>query len=194
LVIDALGTEDSVLKALPFTKIHFDEPVIANSLERAQIGKFFSENVFNLVSAQTPLDIAFEMASKHVSSDLAPTSDMLDKLRKIQEKTDRHDEERFKMEMAQQKASVEATEASAERASEGAEGSSEKGVAKPKKPSEPSRTEGKSPAEEQREKALSDKKESGYSRLEQKRKEQTRLGESKRKESKSKAEGKRVNK
>lgn len=191
LIIDALGAEDKVLRSLPYTKIHFDEPVIANSLERAQIGKCFSENVFNLVSAQTPLDIAFEMASKHVSSDLAPSSDILERLHEIQERTDRHDEERFKMEMAQQKASVEATEASAERASEGA-GEGTKGVAKPKKADEGSGTKGKSPAEEQREKALSDKKESGYSRLEQKSHEKARLGESKRKESKSKAENKKV--
>lgn len=191
LIIDALGAEDKVLRSLPYTKIHFDEPVIANSLERAQIGKCFSENVFNLVSAQTPLDIAFEMASKHVSSDLAPSSDILERLHEIQERTDRHDEERFKVEMAQQKASVEATKASAERASEGTEEGT-KGVAKPKKADSSSATKGKSPAEEQREKALSDKKESGYSRLEQKSHEKARLGETKRKEGKAKAENKAV--
>ena len=186
LVIDALGTDNHIIEALPYTKIHFDEPVIANALERAQIGKYFSENVFNLVSAQTPLDIAFEMASKNVSSDLAPSSEILERLNAIQEKVDKQDEERFRLEMEMQKASVEATEANAERKEE-----SENGVVKPKK-TEGSETKGKSPAEEQREKALSDKEEKGYTRLEQKAHEKTRLGSSKRSEKKSKAQAKKV--
>ena len=190
LVIDALGNDDRIIKALPYTKIHFDEPVIANAVERSQIGKFFSENVFNLVSAQTPLDIAFEMASKNVSTDLAPSSEILERLRKIQERVDKQDEERFKLEMDMQRASVEATEANAERTSEGSDPSG-KGVAKPKSSSS-DEGKGKSPAEENREKALSNKKEGDYSRLEQKAHEKTRLGISKRSEKKSKAEAKKV--
>lgn len=190
LVIDALGNDDRTIKALPYTKIHFDEPVIANAVERSQIGKFFSENVFNLVSAQTPLDIAFEMASKNVSTDLAPSSEILERLRKIQEKVDKQDEERFKLEMDMQRASVEATEANAERTSEGSD-PNRKGVIKPKS-SSGDEEKGKSPAEENREKALSDKKENGYTRLEQKAHEKTRLGTSKRSEKKAKAEKKAV--
>lgn len=189
LVIDALGTGDDVMRSLPLTKIHFDEPVIANALERAQIGKNYSENVFNLVSAQVPIDIAVEMASRHVSSDMAVSSDVLERLRRIQENTDRQDEERFRMEMAQQRASVEAAEASAERS----DGSRQRGAAKPKSAvSGGERTKGKSSAEEQKEKALADKEEKGYSRLEQKEHEKARLGTSKRREAKSKAEGKSV--
>lgn len=184
LVIDALGTENSVMEALPYTKIHFDEPVIANALERAQIGKFYSENVFNLVSAQIPIDIAVEMASKNVSTDMAVSSEVLGRLHAIQERTDRHDEERFEMEMAQQKASVDATEASAERASAENKSAVKGGL------TEEQKTRGRSPAEEQREKALSDKKEGSYTRLEQKSHEKARLGESKRKEGKAKAEAK----
>ena len=92
--------------------------------------------------------------------------------------------------MDMQRASVEATEANAERTSEGSD-TNGKGVAKPKSSSS-DEGKGKSPAEENREKALSDKKESGYSRLEQKRKEKTRLGISKRSEKKAKAEAKKV--
>lgn len=186
LVIDALGTENSVMEALPYTKIHFDEPVIANALERAQIGKFYSENVFNLVSAQIPIDIAVEMASKNVSTDMAVSSEVLSRLHAIQERTDRHDEERFEMEMAQQKASIDATEASAERTSAENRSAVKGGL------TEEQKTRGRSPAEEQREKALGDKKEGSYTRLEQKSHEKTRLGESKRKEGKSKAEAKSV--
>ena len=92
--------------------------------------------------------------------------------------------------MDMQRASVEATEANAERTSEGSD-TNGKGVAKPKSSSS-DEGKGKSPAEENREKALSDKKEGGYSRLDQKRKEKTRLGTSKRSEKKAKAEAKKV--
>jgi len=193
LVIDALGTDDDIIKALPYTKIHFDEPVIANALERAQIGKFYSENVFNLVSAQIPVDIAVEMASKNVSTDMAVTSEVLDRLHEIQARVDKQDAERFKIEMEQQKASVEATKASAQRTEEGTP-SSQKGVAKPKGQSEEEKTKGRSPAQEEREKALADKEEKGYSRLEQRSHEKTRLGSSKRSEKKSKAEGRATRK
>jgi hypothetical protein len=150
--------------------------------------------VFNLVSSQIPIDVAVEMASKYVSSDMAVSSEVLDRLHKIQERTDRMDEQRFKAEMAQQKASVEATQANAERMKEGeasgGDGSGQKGVVKPKEASKEKLTKGRSPAEEQREKALSDKEEKGYSRLEQHMHERARLGTSKRKEAKSKAENK----
>lgn len=194
LVIDALGTDDAVMRALPYTKIHFDEPVIANALERSMIGKNHSENVFNLVSSQIPIDVAVEMASRYVSSDMAVSSEVLDRLHKIQERTDKMDEQRFKAEMAQQKASVEATQANTERTKEEEAsvdgGSGQKGVVKPKGASKEKLTKGRSPAEEQREKALSDKEEKGYSRLEQHMHERARLGTSKRKEAKSKAENK----
>lgn len=180
LVIDALGNEDRIIKALPYTKIHFDEPVIANAVERSQIGKFFSENVFNLVSSQTPLDIAFEMASKNVSSDLAPSSEILERLRQIQAKKDKQDEEKFRAEMEMQKASVEATKANAQK------GEENKSVVQNKKIKEE-----KTPAEENQEKGKGEKVGS-YSRLEQKAHEKTRVGSTKRNEKLAKAQNKTV--
>ena len=111
MVIDALGTDKDVLEALPYTQIHFDQPVIANALERAQIGKFHSETVFNLVSARLPIDIAVEMADKNVSSDMRTNAEILDKLRTIQNKGDKQDEQRVELELEQKKADIEQTEA-----------------------------------------------------------------------------------
>lgn len=184
LVIDALGTDEEIIKALPYTKIHFDEPVIANALERSQIGKYYSENIFNLVSAQIPIDIAVEMASKNVSTDMAVTNDVLERLKAIQKRVEEQDKERFAMEMAQQKASVEATESNT------ATAKAESGIVKGS--SGESKTKGKSPAEEQKEKALANKEEKGYSRLEQKQKEKTRIGSTKRNEGQAKARAKSV--
>ena len=195
MVIDALGTDKDVLEALPYTQIHFDQPVIANALERAQIGKFHSETVFNLVSARLPIDIAVEMADKNVSSDMRTNAEILDKLRTIQNKGDKQDEQRVELELEQKKADIEQTEAqikateesvNVQKAEASVNGTNKKGEEKTEL------TNGKPPAEEQREKALSDKEEKGYSRLEQKQKEKTRVGSTKRSEKLAKAQSKGV--
>ena len=195
MVIDALGTDKDVLEALPYTQIHFDQPVIANALERAQIGKFHSETVFNLVSARLPIDIAVEMADKNVSSDMRTNAEILDKLRTIQNKGDKQDEQRVELELEQKKADIEQTEAqikateesvNVQKAEVSGGGTNKKGEEKTEL------TNGKPPAEEQREKALSDKKEKGYSRLEQKQHEKTRVGSTKRSEKLAKSRNKSV--
>ena len=178
MIIDALGTSKEVLEALPYTQIHFDQPVIANALERAQIGKFHSENVFNLVSSQIPVDIAVEMADKNVSSDMRTSADILKRLAGIQAKVDKRTEKQTNLENEQTEANIAQTEAQTEATKESAK--AQKAVATGgtalKKPAskEDKATKGKSPAEETREKALSDKTERGYSRLEQKQHEKTR--------------------
>lgn len=199
MIIDALGTDKDVIEALPYTQIHFDQPVIANALERAQIGKFHSETVFNLVSARLPIDIAVEMADKNVSSDMRTNAEILDKLRAIQNKGDKQDEQKIALEIEQKKADIEQTEAQTKAQTKATEesvkvqkavvssgGTNKKGEEKTEL------TKGKSPAEEQKEKALSNKEEKGYSRLEQKQKEKTRVGSTKRSEKLAKAQNRGV--
>ena len=193
MIIDALGTDEEVIEALPYTRLHFDEPVIANAVERAKIGKDFSEEVFNLVSARLPINLAVEIATKHVSSDLV-SSDMLDRLSAIQKQGDEQDEKRIELELAQKEADLEATQQKIELAEMNMENNEnedklENKVSSPSKKrrkgeetEEEKKTRGRSPAEEQREKAKSDKEERGYSRLEQKQHEKTRVGATKRSE------------
>lgn len=196
VIIDALGTDDEVIKALPYTQIHFDQPVIANALERAQIGKFHSETVFNLVSARLPIDIAVEMADKNVSSDMRTNAEILEKLQKIQNKGDKQDERRIDLELEQKQKDIEQTEAQIKATEESvklqkSEVNTTKG-GEHKETEEDKKTRGKSPAEEQREKALSDKEKKSYSRLEQKQHEKTRVGNTKRNEKLAKAKNKSV--
>lgn len=197
MIIDALGTDDEIIKALPYTQIHFDQPVIANALERAQIGKFHSENIFNLVSSRLPIDIAVEMADKNVSSDMRTSAEILEKLRNIQDKGDKQDEERIDLELEQKKADIEQTNAQTKATEESmavqkATLKENASGGKHEETEEEKKTRGKSPAEEQREKALSDKEEKGYSRLEQKQHEKTRVGSTKRSEKMAKAKNKSV--
>lgn len=198
MIVDALGTDREVIEALPYTRLHFDEPMLANALERAQIGKFFSEEVFNLVSAQLPIDKAVEIACKNVSEDLV-NADMLEHLAQIQAKVDEQDEERVNLELEQKRADIEQTKAMTESTEEGTKEAKAVGASgtssKPKhkgESEENTKTKGRSPAQEQREKALSDKEEKGYSRLEQKQHEKTRVGSTKRSEKLAKSKNKRV--
>lgn len=196
VIIDALGTDDEIIKTLPYTQIHFDQPVIANALERAQIGKFHSETVFNLVSARLPIDIAVEMADKNVSSDMRTNADILEKLQKIQNKGDKQDEKRVDLELEQKQKDIEQTEAQIKATEESvkvqkAEVNAVKG-GEHKETEDDKKTRGKSPAEEQREKAVSEKEEKGYSRLEQKQHEKTRVGSTKRSEKMTKAQNRSV--
>ena len=195
MIIDALGTDDEIIKALPYTQIHFDQPVIANALERAQIGKHHSETVFNYVSARLPIDIAVEMADKNVSSDMRTTADILEKLRNIQTKGDENDDKRIQLELEQKEADIEQTNAQTKATEESvnaqkAEVSSSGGQHGETEAEK--ETRGKSPAEEQREKAEGDKQQKSYSRLEQKQHEKTRVGSTKRSEKLAKAHNKSV--
>lgn len=191
MIIDALGTDDDIIEALPYVQIHFDQPVIANALERAQIGKHHSETVFNYVSARLPIDIAVEMADKNVSSDMRTNSEVLDKLHSIQTKSDKNDDKRVQLELEQKEADIEQTTAqikateetvSIQNAESGHHGETE----------EEKITRGKSPAEEQREKAEGAKEGKTYTRLEQKQKEKVRIGSTKRNEKLAKAQNKSV--
>ena len=198
MIIDALGVSKEVLEALPYTQIHFDQPVIANALERAQIGKFHSETVFNYVSAQLPMKVAVEMADKHVSSDMRTNADILDRLEQIQAKNDKNDDKRVRLELEQKEADIEQTEAQTKASEESVKlqkegtGVPAGGNKKHEETEEEKKTRGRSPAEEQREKALSDKEEKKYSKLEQKQHEKTRTGSTKRSEKLAKSRNKSV--
>lgn len=195
MIIDTLGADESVIKALPYTTIHFDQPVIANALERAQIGKFHSENVFNLVSAQVPVDIAIEMADKNVSSDMRTSSDIIERLAKIQNKVEKNDDKREKLEEEEKKAQIEQIKAQTEATEEGAKAVTTAGSSKPKSSSGDEgngAVKGKSPAKEAQEKARNKNDETGYTKLEQKRHEKARLGTTKRSERLAKFENKSV--
>ena len=195
MVIDALGTDKEIIEALPYTQLHFDQPVIANALERAQIGKFHSETVFNLVSARLPIDIAVERADANVSADMATSADVLDKLRKIQAEGDAQDKKRIELELEQKKAEIDQIKQNTENAEEQltiqkAEANNIKSGSSGNENDKS--TKGKYPAEEQREKALSDKEKKSYSRLEQKQHEKTRVGSTKRSEKLAKAKNKAI--
>ena len=98
-VIDALGTEDRIIKALPYVEIHFDEPMVANSTERAEIGKNLSDMNFQLVASQVPSDIAMRLVSNFGGEEMTISSEILDELKERNKSADARSEEKHKLEM-----------------------------------------------------------------------------------------------
>lgn len=88
LVIDTLGPTDKVMKALPYTTIQFDSPVIANASDKAAIAESLAKAYFSLVGGAMPMDIAADIAFSYAGGDLSISSDVIEKLREVQEKRD----------------------------------------------------------------------------------------------------------
>ena len=99
LIINALGSSKEILECLPYTEIHFDTPVIANSVERAEIGLNQAKAYFELVAGQMPLDKAAEIMSSFGGDEMSIDSDLLASLKERQDKSDAANEEKKKVEL-----------------------------------------------------------------------------------------------
>lgn len=168
IVLDALGVSKRILELLPYTEIHFDTPMIANSTERAEIGKNIAGTYFDLVSGQMPVHKAAVIASGYGGDELSIDSELLDELKQRQDDSDKKQEEKFNKEMELLDIQIETAKKQAEQI--GKEPAQAPGVEIPKPKSEPKK----------------------YSRLEQEQHEKSRMPGEKRSEKLSKAENKRA--
>lgn len=173
IMIDVLGTSKEVLDKLQYCMIKFDEPLIANSLEKAQIGKLVSENIFNLVAAQIPIDTSIEIANRSMAIDLCIGHEILDKVRAQQDKQRQLTQEKQQLEIEQLRIQNENLRLQGQMGDTGNTG--ETSVSKKKSQNE------------------SDDEDKKYSKLEQRQHEQTRSDGSKRNESLSKQQNKLEN-
>lgn len=165
LVVNALGTGVGVLKALKSTKLQFDQPVIANAVDMSEIGKNLSSNLFNLVSAQIPIDIAVKMAYANASYEMKVPNTIIELLEKRQKDIDERDLEKFNIEMELQRAEVDQVKEQTNHIGDtvSSNGTGGSNVKKPKS--------------------------EGYDRLEQKQHSKTRIGNDKRLEKMAKLQG-----
>lgn len=99
LVIDALGVDDEIIKALPYTEIHFDTPIIANSVERTEIGKNIADTFFQFAAGQMPIDKAASLASAAGGDDMSIDSELLEDLKSRQKESDDKVQLKFDKEM-----------------------------------------------------------------------------------------------
>lgn len=160
LVIDTLGTDREILEALPYTEIHFDVPLVANSTERAQIGLNLAKGFFEFVSGQMPLADAAKIVSAYGGDEMSLDSELLASLEERQREADERNRLKYEKELELLEAQIDAVRA---------------GVAA-KSSSTPNEVSMKATKEN-----------SKYSRLEQKMHEKTRMPGEKRMEKLTKA-------
>jgi hypothetical protein len=166
LVIDALGLDREVIRALPYTTIEFDNPVIANAEIRSEIAENLGKCAFDLISSGVPADAAMQIVSSYGDDEFSVRSNLLEDLRNRQAVLDKRAEEEHEKNMELLDAEIEQTREQAKHVGEGAGGFAGAGA--------PKREKG-----------------GGYSRLEQHQKEKTR-GTAARREALQKAAAKKV--
>lgn len=106
VVIDALGIDRDVLKALPYTTIEFDNPALTDAAKKAEFFKNITEGFFNEVSGLIPAHIALRIASNVGETDLPVDNEMIDELKARQEKLDKQADEKHELEMEQMREQI----------------------------------------------------------------------------------------
>lgn len=106
VVIDALGVDRDVLKALPYTTIEFDNPALTDAGKKAEFFKNITEGFFNEVSGLIPAHIALRIASNVGETDLPVDNEMIDELKARQEKLDKQADEKHELEMEQMREQI----------------------------------------------------------------------------------------
>lgn len=134
VIINALGTDQHVLKALPYTTIEFDNPALTSAQDRGEFFKNITAGYFNEVSGLMPPDSALELAAAVGDSDLPISSDVVAQLKEKQKKLDAQADEKHNLEMELMRAQIEQARAGAKAAVANA------GASPQKKPEEDKRT------------------------------------------------------
>jgi hypothetical protein len=115
MIIDTLGKGRDVMRALPYTVISFDNPIVANAEVRAEIAEHLGKAAFDMRSAGFPADAVAQIMSSYGDDEFSVRSDLLDDLKKRQARVDAQEEEKHKKEMELMDAQIKATRAQAER-------------------------------------------------------------------------------
>lgn len=99
VVIDALGVDRNVMKALPYTTIEFDNPSLTDAAKKSKFFKEMTEGYFNEVSGLMPAGDALALAAAVGETDLPVDSEVVSELKKRQAKLDKQNDEKHDLEM-----------------------------------------------------------------------------------------------
>ena len=95
VIIDALGLDRDVLRALPYTTMAFDNPALADVNDKAAVADNLTKAYFNLVSGQMPMEQAIGIVARIGGTDFPVGAKLMEELRRRQAKMDEQaDEER----------------------------------------------------------------------------------------------------
>lgn len=108
-VIDALGIDEEIYNALPYTKIVFDNPRITNAKDKAEIAANITKGYFDLVAAGTPKSMAMKISQDFADDEFHVSNDLLASLDERQAIDDAREEEKHNKEMELLDAQVEST-------------------------------------------------------------------------------------
>jgi hypothetical protein len=113
VIIDTLGVDRDVIKALPYTYMEFDNPALANITDKAAVADNLTKSYFNLVSGQMPMEQAVGIIAEIGGTDFPVNAKLMEELQKRQEKIDAQDDEEHELNMELLEAQIEQTKNSA---------------------------------------------------------------------------------
>jgi hypothetical protein len=106
-VINTLGLDRDVLRALPYTSIEFDNPSLSNMSDKAAVADDLTKSYFNLVSGQMPMEQAINIIAAIGGTDFPVNAKLMEELQKRQEKIDAQADEEHDLNMELLEAQVE---------------------------------------------------------------------------------------
>jgi hypothetical protein len=107
IIIDALGVGRDVIKALPYTSVEFDNPIVANAEVRAEIAGDLSKSLFDLVAGGVPVDAAFEFIAAYGDHEFNVRSDLIEDLKRRQKEADEYERKKREKELELMDAQIE---------------------------------------------------------------------------------------
>jgi hypothetical protein len=113
VIIDTLGLDRDVLRALPYTYMEFDNPALANITDKAKVADFLTGSYFNLVSGQMPMEQAVGIIAEIGGTDFPVGAKLMEELRERQAKIDARDDEEHELNMELLEAQIEQAKSSA---------------------------------------------------------------------------------
>jgi hypothetical protein len=106
-VINALGLDRDVLRALPYTTMEFDNPALSNMSDKAVVADGLTKSYFNLVSGRMSMQQAISIISRIGGTDFPVDAKLMEEMRKRQERDDAVEEEEHKLNMRLLEAQIE---------------------------------------------------------------------------------------
>jgi hypothetical protein len=106
-IINTLGLDRDVLKALPYTSIEFDNPSLSNMSDKAAVADNLTKSYFNLVSGQMPMEQAINIIASIGGTDFPVNAKLMEELQARQEKIDKQADEEHELNMQLLEAQIE---------------------------------------------------------------------------------------
>lgn len=110
-IINALGTDEDIIAALPYTTIEFDNPRVTNAKDKAEIAGKITKGMFDMVAAGLPMSLAVQIGQQFADDEFQVSNEVVEELNKRQEVVDARATEKHEAEIAVLEAQAESAAA-----------------------------------------------------------------------------------